>query len=179
MVFSVFYLFLPAIEKMNALNDQLTVSREMYERIKYQADSAAELQIETNAKRSLLNDDIKKLSIFENTEVHEREFTRFMINNNLKIENVMFTERTSDMETLTLTDIHTHRDKDGGLPQNELLTLILHINAKSNDLDALLKLPEYVNGVYSYRLTQADIQIDLRSEEHRVSYIIEALLRLF
>jgi len=175
----VLFLLLPAFEKLGSAADQLEVTRDMYESTKARALTAPVVKAQADEQKALMEELGERLEIFVDTEILEREFTRFMVDNNLATGGISFSIGSGGaIRTLYFQDISALRRAIGSLPDNELITLVLNISAKATDLPTILKLPEYVNGIYSYRLLSAGITAgDARNPETSATFIVEAILR--
>jgi cell division protein FtsL len=175
------FLYMPVLEDLGIAIEELESTTAAYEAAKEKVDASAALAAEADTQKVLLRETAAKLGVFSDTEILEREFTRYMLDNNIKTEGVAFAMGGgSNVETLVFDDIHIYRKDLGELPDTELLTLVMNVRAQSRNLDlsSLLGLPNYVNGIYSYRLLNANFDISHKPDsEHTANYVIEVVLR--
>ena len=157
---SVLFLFMPAIEKLGYASDQMDVSGALYESVRAQAMAAPGVAMIAEETREQVRALAESVTVFHNVEILEREFTHFKIDNDLSVTGITV-GGGSAVE---------------GLGPNQLVTLTLNMSVSGDSMARVLRLAEYVNETYSYRLLSTSISGSGMSDPSSASFVIEATL---
>jgi hypothetical protein len=106
-----------------------------------------------------LDEQSRKLRHFDEIEFVDREFTEFLLKNNIQIESFLFEDLSEASDNFTA-----------------LTPLRLTIEGKAQSLETMMMLPDYVNDVYSYRLVEMEIKAG-EPASHDVIYVVEMIMR--
>ncbi len=179
--FTVYFLIIPAITLRDETEAQLQASKEMYDVASQQFMQAEVIRSQVEAVQILIDRATERLKgydnrfrVFTETEDLEGEFTLMML------------EKGIAPESFTMSS-ENYRGLGGVQKESDLVKFQIIIEG-TGMLKDLLLLPDYVNDVFSYRLTEMEITVGEEDEEdggisiigstqYQAQYTIEALLR--
>jgi hypothetical protein len=171
-----YFLIMPAVSEYNTVKAELDATTVMYDEANEKKSQVQQLRLdvanarqaisETTARIQGNNDRFRSLT---ETEVLEGEFTGVMLENDI-------VPSTFELSSDNL------RQLGGQQAESDLVKFLINISG-TGTLVNLMSLPDYVNDIFSFRLTEMSIVGDGGDGEaadntiYRADYTLEALLK--